>query len=488
MKSVAIKGSMWTLGGYGASQVLRLGSSIVLARLLFPEAFGIMALVSVFMQGLVMFSDVGIGPSIIHNERGDDPDFLNTAWTIQTIRGTALWLIACIGAYPFSLLYGEPQLAWLVPVAGLTALIAGFNSTSLATTTRHIQVSKITLLEIICQAGALLTTVTTAWIYKSVWALVCGGLASSLIKLVLSHTWLRTTANRFRWDASAAGALLTFGKWIFLSTLLSFCVLQADKLIFGQLIPLSLLGVYSIAAALAAVPRSVIIRLGTAIVFPAYSAKYRATGSLHTVFNRVRHPLIVFAGLGTSGLALLAPTIIGLLYDARYADAAWMLQILSFSVWWHILECTSSSALLAMGKPNLIALGSFAKLVAMIVFITLGYHQFGFPGAVAGYALSETCRYASAALMISRYGYPVWKLDMAATAAWGGCVAGGLLLSQYVVDTTGWQFANVVVDASLLILCWGFVYAFLRHDEQSALSALKRPVQASLLSSTHPRP
>src|SRR5882757_2906675 len=82
LKQRAIRGSMWTMVGYVGSQVLRFGSTLVLTRMLFPEIYGKMAIAGVFFQGLQMFSDVGIGPSIIQNERGEHPPFYNTAWTI----------------------------------------------------------------------------------------------------------------------------------------------------------------------------------------------------------------------------------------------------------------------------------------------------------------------------------------------------------------------------------------------------------------------
>ena len=92
LRAKAMRGSAMTIISFGGQNVLRLGSNLILTRLLFPEAFGLMALVQVFMGGLQMFSDLGIQASIIQNSRGDDPDFLNTAWTIQVIRGTCLWL------------------------------------------------------------------------------------------------------------------------------------------------------------------------------------------------------------------------------------------------------------------------------------------------------------------------------------------------------------------------------------------------------------
>ena len=96
----ALRSSMLTVGGFGAAQVMRLASNLILTRLLFPEAFGLMALVSVFMMGLQQFSDVGVTPAILQSRRGDERDFLNTAWTIQAVRGAGLWLLACALAWP----------------------------------------------------------------------------------------------------------------------------------------------------------------------------------------------------------------------------------------------------------------------------------------------------------------------------------------------------------------------------------------------------
>src|SRR5690606_8194669 len=98
--STVKRGSLWALAGYGGSRVLRIGGNLVLWRLLYPDAFGLIALVNVFITGLTMFSDVGIGPSIVQNPRGDDPAFLNTAWTIQVVRGFILGIAGAALAAP----------------------------------------------------------------------------------------------------------------------------------------------------------------------------------------------------------------------------------------------------------------------------------------------------------------------------------------------------------------------------------------------------
>jgi O-antigen/teichoic acid export membrane protein len=170
LRSRTIRGTLWTTGGYGISLVLRLGINLVLTRLLAPPMFGVMSLVNIFIQGLQGFSDVGIGPAIIQSKRGDDPAFLNTAWTIQVLRGFALGGVSALIAWPVAKLYGDRQLLWLLPVAGSTALIAGFNSTAVFTLNRHLDVAKLTVLNLIGQVAGAFVMIGWALKWPSVWA------------------------------------------------------------------------------------------------------------------------------------------------------------------------------------------------------------------------------------------------------------------------------------------------------------------------------
>src|SRR5580658_3151267 len=105
---LAFRGGAWTVVGYGASQVVRLASTLVLARLVAPQAFGLVALVSVFLSGLESLSDLGIGMDVIQHKRGDDPVFINTAFIIQVVRGVLIWAVAAALAYPFAVFYHQP--------------------------------------------------------------------------------------------------------------------------------------------------------------------------------------------------------------------------------------------------------------------------------------------------------------------------------------------------------------------------------------------
>src|SRR5690606_38874266 len=192
-------------------------SNLMLTRLLFPGAFGALALVLVVLVGVQMSSHVRIGAAISRSARVDDPAFLNTAGTLNVFRGAALWGMTCLVAWPAAWFYEVPELALMVPVAGLTLLIGGFNPTRIDTANRHLLLVRVTLLDLAAQIGGILVMVGFAWFTGSSWALVVGAVAQVLLKLFLTSGFLPGPANRFRWEKDAARELVHFGKWILAS-------------------------------------------------------------------------------------------------------------------------------------------------------------------------------------------------------------------------------------------------------------------------------
>src|SRR6056297_524623 len=244
--SRARRSAIWSLAEFGGSQTLRLASNLILTRLLFPEAFGLMALVMVVTVGLSLLSDTGVRPSIIQNARGDDLGFLNTAWTIQVIRGMLLWLMTLALARPVAALYDEPLLAQILPVAGLTLLITGMQPTSVHTVNRHLALGRLTRITLGAQAVGLIVMALLAWQLQSVWALVIGGVIAATLKVAACHLFLPGIRNRFRLERDAFWQIFHFGKWVFLSTAAGFLITQGDRAILGLYLPLETLGIYNI--------------------------------------------------------------------------------------------------------------------------------------------------------------------------------------------------------------------------------------------------
>lgn len=390
LKKLALRGTIWTVAGYGTSQILRFGSNLILTRLLVPELFGLMALVQVFLQGLTLFSDIGIRPSIIRSDRGDDPLFLNTAWTIQVIRGVGLWLCCLIIALPVANYYQDSRLSWLIPLVGLSTILAGFNSTSLATLNRHLQVGLLARFELGVQIVSLGVLLTWAWFSPTIWALIVGNLVSITLTALGSHYLNPGQPNRLAWNQEVVKEITSFGKWIFISTAMTFLASQADRLILGRLFSLKMLGVYVVAFTFADIPRQVSLTIGSKVIYPVIAQLSNLPrGTLKTKITKKRWQMLLFLGLVVTVLFCFGDLIIITLYDPRYEQAAWMIPLLAIGLWPLLLCTTIDRFLMAIGKPNYLALGNLLKFIYMTLAIPLGFKFMGIVGALIAIALND---------------------------------------------------------------------------------------------------
>jgi O-antigen/teichoic acid export membrane protein len=214
------------------------------------------------------------------------------------------------------------------------------------------------------------------------------------------------------WDRSAATSLMRFGKWIFLSTVLTFAVNEADRLIFGKMISLADLGVYHVALTIASIPTAAMHSLAGKVIFPLFSQVNQTGEHLAQVFRKARRLHLTLSGWALSGLIGGGQAAIGLIYDDSYAGGGWMLQLLALAGWIAAPEATNSSASLACGMPRWVAAANLAKLAGMVMLVPLGYHLGGFPGALIGFATAELFRYAASTVGVYRRGLPTLSQDL----------------------------------------------------------------------------
>ncbi|MEI6708792.1 MAG: oligosaccharide flippase family protein [Methylococcales bacterium] len=405
LKKVATRGAYWTIAHYGLSQVLRFGSNLILTHLLFPDLFGLMSLVNVVLMGLALFSDIGLGPSIVRSQRGDDPDFLNSAWTLQVIRGFGIWIVSVGIAYPMAQLYNSPDLVWLIPLVGFTAIIGGFDSTGWLSSYRHLAIKKLVIMELSSQVLSLTIMLIWAWLYPSIWALVAGTLCSSLLHMTWSHFLVPGQRSRFHWDKTAIHELVSFGKWIFISTALTFLAGQADRMILGKIFSLEMLGVYTIALTLSDIPRQMVSGLSGKIIFPTLSRlAHLPRPEFRNQLLNSRNRVLMLLALGLAFMAAFGDLVILLLYDHRYDQAAWMFTLLAIGVWPNMLSQTIDQALFAIGKPSYAAAGNFFRFLFNIICIPLGFYYFGLLGAIIVVALNDVPFYLVITFGVAREG------------------------------------------------------------------------------------
>ena len=457
-----MRGSLWTMGGFAAGQALRFAGNLVLTRLLFPAAFGEMALVATLIQGLQMFSDVGTGPAIVQGARGDDPRYLRTAWTVQCVRGLVLWGASLLIARPVAAAYGVPALAGYIPAAGLCTVLGGFESIAVFTQQRHLRLERLTVIEFASQAITVVATVLLAVAARTalgedhpaaVWALVGGTLAGGAARLAMTHSVLPRFVHGFQLDPTALSTLFHFGRWIFVSTLLGFLAGQSDRLLLGKLIPMDLLGVYGIAAGLAALPTLAVQRLASAVLFPAYSRRAGAEDFAPFV-QRVRVPVLLGGATLVTGLVAAGPYLVRALYDDRYVEAGWMVQILGAAAWLQILEFTNGAVLLAQGRVSWHATNHAAKVAGLVVLVPVGFWAGGLRGALACLVAADAAKYVSSAIGVTVSGvHGAWR-DLGFTALVALVSALALRGGAALRDLGGGDVWGLLGAGGATVACW----------------------------------
>jgi len=454
------------VGGYAASQAFRFGFNVALAQMVAPKVLGVMALVGLIAQGLQMFSDLGIRQCIIQHVRGGQVAFLNTAWTVQVLRGTVLWLASALLAWPMAAFYDEPALLWLIPLTGTSAFIMGFCSTAVWTYSREVRRGPLVCREVGVYIGAYATVLVAIACIRQQWpggearnlelaVIALGAVAAALGEVVLSYTLQALASPRFSWDPEARRELIRFGGWVFVSSGCTFFAAQADRLVVGKL-SLDVLGVYHIAVVIAALPAGILAALGAQLVFPLMSNATRQGQPMALVFQRAHRALVVVAGMLITGMACVGPAFVRLLYSDQYSDAAGFIRLLAVAAWFTALIIPGELALLALGQTRALATAQGARLLCVPALLLGGYTVGGIQGLILGVAAGEVIRYCVIGIFLRGAGLKATAEDIGLTLC-GALLLGLYLLAEEVSGEAG-KFAVPVVGGAIQTLIWVVVY------------------------------
>jgi O-antigen/teichoic acid export membrane protein len=416
LREKATRAAAWSIFGYAGGYAMRFFSTVIVTKLIAPELLGLVIVPMAVLDGLTMFTELGLQQSIIQNPRGDDPRFYNTAWTIQILRGVVLAVGTVLLSLPLAIAYHEKAYLGLIPVIGSTALVLGFMSMSMFLLRRHLAMGKVVMLELISNAAGTAVTILVGWATGSFWAVPIGMLANCGMQTFVSHMLLPGVGMKLVWDRDAVRAIVHFGKWIFLSAAVMYISRSADKFWLAKLLGsganekegMARLQVYYIAMMLSEVALGLGTQITYNVLFPAYSRVVpQGIERLRNVYYRSRLRLDVLCVMATGGVAAAAPWIVALLYDDRYlgfpeaktlgalapyvaaSDARWMLRALSVraAMWCVLVPC--ESLLFGLGFSKYSFWRNVARAVWVAAGVPIGWRLGGITGVIAVMAATE---------------------------------------------------------------------------------------------------
>ncbi len=446
-QSKALRQGAWLIFGIGASQVIRLLGNLVLTRLLAPEAFGIMAIAITVITAFEMLSDVGIRNGVIKSNRTHETAFMETVWTIQFIRGVILASLVCLLAYPIAKFYDADILFPVLIVFSSSMLFHASKSVALYLYDKQLNLKLQMFVELGAQIVGALFMITWAYYAPSLWALVVGTVLSSAIACTTSYTLFKGHHSRFRFEWDAAREIISFGQWIFISSIVGFVALHGDKLIMGKWITKEQLGVYAIALGFGGLVSLVASKFSSRLLDPLF--KQHIDNQNVRAIHAARNKLNIVYITGCLGLAWFGDWLIYILYDDRYAEAGWMLQLLALRSVAFCFNTTLTPFLLSSGDSFSQMKYQIVSTMTIVVGMLFGVH-YGVVGILLVYCALPALTHLYMAFLATKHHFYCIHMDAL------------MLIAYIVLSYVGW----FILDSEILMELFVFYLDFAGNSDQ----------------------
>lgn len=384
LNSRIASGAAWMVLLRMADRTLGVISTLILARLLVPADFGLVAMAMTVFAVLEVMGTFSFDMALIQKSDAGRSQY-DTAWTFTVLYGLVSAAALCALAMPAAHVYAEPRVEAVLYALGLCAAVQGFENIGVVAFQKDLELRKEFRFRLIKRLSAFVLTLVLAWTMRSYWALVLGTLFSRLVGVWLSF---HLHPYRPRLSLSATGELLHFSKWMLYNNLLVFTVNRGTDFVIGKFAGAGALGTYSVAYEISNLPTTELVYPIMRAVFPGYA---RMAGDRAVLRQSYLDVLGVVAlasvPIGLAIGVMAEPLVLTLLGD-RWREAVPLIRVLA--VYGVVRACTSNvgSVFLALGRPKLLASTGTLSVFILIPLVLYLVPIHGALGAAWGMMLT----------------------------------------------------------------------------------------------------
>lgn len=387
LRQQTLKGVFWSAIQNWGSQAISFVIFFVLARLLEPESFGLVALASVFFAFLELFLNQGFAQALIQR-KNVEAEHLDTAFWINFAIGVFLTLLGITAAESVSNWFGEPKLTPILQWMSLSFVISAFSSVQQAIFRRKLAFKALSTRSLVATLIGGLVGIFMALQGFGVWSLVGQKLANAFSG-VLVLWWASDWKPGFKLSTRHAKELFSFGVNIMGSQILTFFILRADDFLIGKFLGPVQLGYYTVAYRVLLTISQMLYGTINQVVLPGFSKiqeePERVRSALCTstkLSNAISFPLSL-------GVAALAPELVLLLFGEKWAPSIPAMQILAFIGPIQLSQGISTTLLTAMGKPtwslSINFINSVTHVIGFSITVWWGFIAVAAARVVCGY-------------------------------------------------------------------------------------------------------
>lgn len=367
-----MRSSAWALLGYGGSNALSLVTTVVLARFLVPEDFGLVALALAILAVADFVQESGMSGALII-ERVDLRRAAATVAVFSPLVGAALCGLAIALAPLFERVFDAPRLAPVMAVLSVMLLLRGLSVMPMALLERDMRFGAITTVEVAGGTAQAGTSIVLGIAGAGVWSLVAGQIAFVLVRMVGSWAFSPMRPRPKEAQMSTLRRLARFGRPVTLANLVAYGNANAERVIVGRTLGTAPLGLYGVAARFGSMPETVIANIVGRGVFAAMARLRDEPDRFRRVWLDNIQRIAVFAVPANIGLAIVAQPLVLSLLGETWKEAAIPLQILALNGLFRSFGATSGEVFMALERPHyrlVVVVGHLGLLVPALIIGT----------------------------------------------------------------------------------------------------------------------
>ncbi len=355
-------GAAWMVFLRFSVRMIGLVSTLILVRLLAPADFGIVAMATSIFAIIELLTAFSFDVVLIQRQDAGQDEY-NAAWTLNVLLGVAAAVVLVLVAYPAAAFYEQPQLAPVIMVLALSAFLQGLANIGLVDFRKYLQFHKEFIFQFAVKVAAFVVTIFLAVVYRSYWALIAGIVTSKLAALVLSYA-----IHPFRPRLSLKGvhSIIHFSKWLFVNNVTYFIRSRSPDLILGKMSGAAGLGVFSIAYEISNLPTTELIAPINRALLPGFATMALDRDRMGRSLVSAAATLALLSIPAGVGIAATAELFVPLVLGEQWGSAIPLIEILALFGAVSAVQSPVGTALLAAGRPALMAALSTGIILFML--------------------------------------------------------------------------------------------------------------------------
>lgn len=363
-----VRGGIWVFAIRLTNRFFGFIRTIILARLLAPNDFGLLGVALLTLSTLEVFSQTGFQVALIQ-KKGNIESYLDTAWAISLVRGIVLFLMLYLSSPVIGKFFNSSEAILVIRVISISILLSGFRNIGILFFQKELEFKKQFIYEFSATIADFTVAIFLAFILQNVWALVWGTLAANLIRFVMSYV-LMPYRPKFKIQKEKFKELFGFGKWILGSGILVYLTTQGDDIFVGKMLGVTTLGFYQIAYLLANLPATEVTHVISRVTFPAYSKLQQDLPKMREAYLTVLQIVAFFSFPLAGGIFILAPDFTRTFLGEKWMPIVPVVQVLALAGLTRSITATAGPIIHGVGKPKI---NTFWQTVRLIILIALIY-------------------------------------------------------------------------------------------------------------------